>query len=340
MKKKTSFLLLFAIMFLVGCRTAFPKIESFYVSPFELTSEEKLFRATMSLNPDGTAIAIGYSFNLVDIESGERINLYETFDVRNKITLANHDLLADYVFWSFDGRYLGAQAKHYEPTSKDPVGRVFYRFDLQTKTAERHELWVSAFSPFDSNQVLTENGVYNLKDDTIIPYFPEYDFRQEEEFGATNSITGILWSKELGIPVAQLSISSPNKIESNVVLQSLDIEDPTHPKYSIPIGFSYEQPDWAIYRRFDPTGEFALIVQWLCSKELEPCAAVPVNTNSVYDTVLILVRWRTQERQELIRLSEIDPEHVVAYGYMDWSADGSTIFISRKDAPPIVLKVK
>jgi hypothetical protein len=55
---------------------------------------------------------------------------------------------------------------------------------------------------------------------------------------------------------------------------------------------------------------------------------------------LTLVRWRTQERQELIRLSEIDPEHVVAYGDMAWSADGSTIFISRKDAQPIVIKLK
>jgi hypothetical protein len=334
--KKIQFLipLFFVLYLLVGCAPRFPQVSSYYISPFELTDKEKRLRKPLALSPDGNTILVGNNY-LVGLESGEKEDLH----LYGKIESDSHDIFDDLGFWSFDGHYLGMLAKHYEG-SRDPVGYATYIFDLRDNTFRRYDIRGTSFSPFNSDQVLTDKGVYNLNDGTIIPFSPDYDFSQDKNFGGTMWAMGVLWSQKLGAPVAQLSISSPNKVESNVVLESLNINDPVHPKYSIPIGFSYQSPDWAIYRLLDPTGEYALIIQWKCAKDLAPCATVPVNPDSVYDSVLTLVRWRTKEQKELIRLSGIDPEHVVAYGYMAWSADGSTIFISRKDALPIVLKVK
>ena len=337
-RTKLFFLLMF---FLVSCSSKFPKVASYYTSPFELTDEEKFWHEDLHLrlSPDGSSIVVGGRY-LVNLATGEREDLYKRVKVGRDTTMKNDDILdGDITYWSFDGRYLGMLANHYE-SSREPVGYATYIFDLRDNTFRRYNTWSGAFSPFSSNQILTREGVYSLNDGTIIPLVPDYDFSRDKNFGGTIGGTGVLWSQKLGVPVAQLSISSPSKNESNVVLESLNINDPTRPKYSIPIGFSYQSPDWAIYRLLDPTGEYALIIQWKCAKDLAPCATVPVNPDSVYDSVLTLVRWRTKEQKELIRLSEIDPEHVVAYGYMAWSADGSTIFVARRDAPAIVLKVK
>jgi hypothetical protein len=336
MMKKTKFffLLMLVLLFLVSCSPRFPKIVSYYTSPFELTDEEKLWHEDLNLNlsPDGSSIVVGGRY-LANLVTGEREDLYKRFKIGGDTTIKNGDILdSDITYWSFDGHYLGMLAQHYEG-GREPVGYATYIFDLRDNTFRRFDINSGSFSPFNSYQVATDKGVYNLNDGTVIPYPIDYDFGQDKEFGATK-YDG-LWSKRLGVPVAELSISSPNKDEANVVLESLNVTDPVHPKYSIPIGFSYQSPDWAIYRLLDPTGEYALIMQWKCSKDLAPCATIPVNTDSVYDTVLTLVRWRTGEQKELIRLSEIDPDHVVAYGYMAWSADGSTIFVSR-----IVIKLK
>ncbi|MBK9780154.1 MAG: hypothetical protein IPP55_08890 [Anaerolineales bacterium] len=335
MKKTCLFVILVcALFFLTGCAPRFPQVSSYYIAQFELTDKEKRLRTSLVLNPDGNTVLIGNDY-VARLESGEKEDLH----LYGIIDKDSHDILDDSGFWSFDGHYLGMLAQHYE-ASREPVGYATYIFDLRDNTFRRYEIRATSFSPFNSDQVLTDKGVYNLNDGTIIPLLPDYDFSQDKNFGGTMWAMGVLWSQKLGAPVAQLSISSSSKENHNVVLESLNINDPVHPKYSIPIGFSFQSPDWAIYRLLDPTGEYALIVQWKCSKDLAPCATIPVNTDSVYDTVLTLVRWRTGEQKELIRLSEIDPKNAVAYGYMAWSADGSTIFISRKDAQPIVIKLK
>ncbi|MCJ7434119.1 MAG: hypothetical protein MUO77_11585, partial [Anaerolineales bacterium] len=246
-------------------------------------------------------------------------------------------------YWSFDGRYLGKLADHYEPTSVSPVSKVTYIFDLQDNSFRRFDTWSHSFSPFNSDQILTGDGVYNLKNGTITPFSPEYDFRQEKEFRATKY--GLLWSKNLEIPVAEfnnLPNDTPDDVSEEIAIESYFYANPESRNYSIRTGIKLETHGGHRTRiLIDPSGEYILIIEWQCNDKGVPCNnAYPVNADSVYDTVLTLVRWRTQERQELIRLSEIDPQNVVAFGDMEWSADGGTIFISRKDALPIVIKLK
>ena len=342
--KKIKFFILFITLSLFGCTSAFPKVASYYISSFTFTDDEKLWNAETALSSDGKSIVIAglTNFDLINLKTGNRENLDERFNVNNKILHGpNDDVFADsLVYWSSDGRYIGVLADHYEPTSISAVGEVTYIFDLQDNSFRRFNTQIRSFSPFSSDKIWTYDGVYNLKDASVIPLLADYDFRQEKEFGA---IGDFLWSKASGIPVAMIQTqptgaSSESDIE--IVLWSLDTKDPNNPKYSVSTGFISKFPNQLAGIFFDPTGEYILVAEWQCHESTTPCSITPFHADNVYDTVLTLVRWRTQERQELIRLTEIDPEHVVAYGDMDWSADGSTIFISRKDAQPIVIKLK
>lgn len=352
MKKKLYFLffsLFTVILLLNSCAPAFPSVASVYVSPFELTPKERNSAPELALSPDGETMAIGWmgGQDFADLRTGERIQLTEKFGLSN-LEYVNRDIISgDRIFWSSDGRYLGMVAKHYENGSPTPTGWAFYRFDLQTKAAERYELSAYAFSPFDSNKVLTENGVYDLRDGTVIPFAPDFDFRQEQEFGVTSSIITMLWSKNLGVPVAELHTGSYLG-QNDLMGLSLFSYNPVPPydaKYIVPSGFSFPTYEWVSEYTLDPTGEYIVAARWECSKD-SPCAHISrgelptLYTENVRDTVITLIRWQSGEQQELIRLSEIDAEHVVADGYIAWSADGSTIFVARKDAPAVVLKVK
>jgi len=340
--KKTKFfsLLMLVMLFLVSCSPRFPKVTSYYISPFELTDEEKFWREdlTLRLNPDGSSVIVGGRY-LANLVTGEREDLYRRFKVGRDTTIKNHDILdGDITFWSFDGHYLGMLANHYE-SGRDPVGYATYIFDLRDNAFRRYDIRGTSFSPFNSYQVTSDKGIYNLKDGTVIPYPVDFNLNQEQEFGATDY--GTLWSKSLGAPVAELgSLPHPDNADVEVALQSYNPMDPVHPKYSIPVGLTVKYPNQLARILFNPTGEYILALEWQCSESQTLCSDDSLFPNNVHDTVLTIIRWRTGEQKELIRLSEIDSEHVVAYGYMAWSADGSTIFISRKDALPIVLKVK
>lgn len=337
-----SFPLFIVILLLNGCAPAFPSVASFYVSPFDLTPDEKLLPTSLALSPDGEKMALSWAggHDFINLRTGERIDLVERLGLPD-LEYANRDIISgDRIFWSSDGHYLGMVTKHYENGDPAPTGRAFYRFDLRTNAAERYEINAYAFSPFDSNKVLTENGVYDLRDGTLLPFVP--DFREEEKFGA---IDYSIWSEKLGVPVAELgSLPHSGNDDVEIVLQPWYPAEPLHPKYSIPTGLTVRHPNQLSRILFAPMGEYILAIEWQCFKSPKTsqtlCSENPSFPKNVYDTVLIIIHWRTQEQQELIRLSEIDPEHVVADGYMAWSADGSTIFISRKDALPVVLKVK
>lgn len=343
MKKISLFIILiFTLSFLIGCAPRFPQIDSYYVSPFTLTDAEKLWNADTALSPDGESVITDGKY-LASLKTGERENLYERFKVGRDTTLKTHDILNGVAYWSFDGRYLGMLADHYEPTSISAVSEVTYIFDLWDNSYRRFDIWSRSFSPFRSDQILTEDGVYSLKDGTITSFSPKYDFRQEKEFGVTNKYLNYLWSKNLGVPVAQsftFPYNATSKDDVEVVVESFTQKPPYLPTYTVSTGFVSKFPNQLVGIFFDPTGEYILVAEWQCHESQIICGIYPFNADGVYDTVLTLVRWRTKEQKELIRLSEIDPKHVVAYGYMEWSADGSTVFISRKDALPVVLKVK
>jgi len=332
-------LLLVASIFLIGCVPHFPQLDSYYISPFKLTQRENLMRAFLALSPNGKSMVVSWSggLDLADLQTGKRIAVGDKtlWDLES----ANDDILTEIATWSFDGRYLGIQAKHYE-RSRDPVGYAFYILNMQNNSVKRYaDLWATQFSPFNSYQVTSDKGIYNLKDGTIILYPVDFDFGQETEFGATNY--GRLWSRKLGVPVAELGgLPHSDKGVLEMALQSLNMANPADPKFSYPIGVAVKHPNQLAKILLDPTGEFILSIEWQCSESQTLCSTNPLFPNNIHDTVLTVTRWRTKEQKELIRLSKIDPEHVVAKGYMAWSADGSTIYVSRLDAGPIVLKVK
>ncbi|MBK9780591.1 MAG: hypothetical protein IPP55_11160 [Anaerolineales bacterium] len=347
--KKNQFFVIFilTLSFLTACAPRFPQVMSFYISPFELTADEKMSNASLALSPNGESVFVSASFtqSLANLETAEKIDLRKQLGIR-EIANTNNDMFVSLGDWSFDGEHLGIPAKHFSPYAGnlEYPEPVYYVFNLQDSTYKRFDFWAKSFSPFDSNQIFNENGVFNTKDGTTIPFPPDFDFRREQEFGVTSHYLSYLWSKSLGVPVAQTSTlprDATLKDDVEVVIESFVSKSPYLPAYTISTGFISKRPNQlSSGLLFDPTGEYILISEWQCHESPTPCSITPFHADNVYDTVLTLVRWRTQERQELIRLSEIDPGHVVAYGYMAWSADGSTIFISRKDASPIVLKLK
>lgn len=337
-KIQFSIILFFALSLLVGCAPSFPKVKSFYISPFELTADEKEYYTALALSPGGEMMAVASvngSYAVANLATGEREALTSNLENWQNTILANHDLVGYLVDWSFDQRYLGFSADHYELNSNRPAGMALYVFDMQEDTFTRYDVGAGIFSPFNSDQVMIGIDVYNLRDGTMISSPVDFDFAQEQEFGAT--VQGKLWSKKLGVPVAELQTSSKD-VSTEITIDSFNL---IQPKYSIPIGFTSKHPNELVKSLFDPTGKYVLTVEWQCSESPTSCATSPVfYSDNVYDTVLTLIHWRTKKQQELIQLSEIDPENVLADGYMAWSADGSTIFISRKDAPAVVLKLK
>lgn len=345
--KHTRFLyLLILTAALTACVPAFPKVDSFYISPFELTADEKMSNASLALIPNGESVFVSASFrqSLANLETGKRVDLREQLGIR-EIENANNDTLMFSGIWSLDGKYLGIPAEH--PKSHNGIPDfpdfAFYVFDLQNKTYKRYDFLAKFFSPFDSNQILTENGVYNTKDGMTTSLSPDFDFRQEKEFRAGGDYWNLLWSKSLGVPVAQIGTlprDATPKDDVEVVVKSFVSKPPFLPAYTVSTGFVSKRPNQLSGLFFDPTGEYILISEWQCHEYSTPCTITPFHADNVYDTVLTLVRWRTKEQKELIRLSTIDSKNVVAYGDMAWSADGSTIFISRKDGLPIVIKLK
>jgi hypothetical protein len=251
MKKTQLFTaLLFVSFFLTSCAPRFPQVDSYYISPFELTEKEKIGYTDLALSPNGETILVDGAY-IVRLKSGERENLSDKFEKED------WDILENSGYWSFDGRYLGIQAKHYE-RSRDPVGYAFYVLDMQDNSVKRYaDLWATRFSPFNSYQVTSDKGIYNLKDGTIIPYPVDFDLSQEQEFGATDY--GTLWSKSLGAPVAELgSLPHSDNADVEIALQSYNPMDPAHPKYSIPVGLTIKHPNQLARILFNLTGEYIL----------------------------------------------------------------------------------
>lgn len=344
--KHTRFLyLLILIAALTACAPAFPKVDSFYISPFKLTTDYpyQLFNASYALSPNGDTVfvTVGTDYYLADLATGKKIDLRKQLGM-TEIGIANADNFSIPITWSFDGKYLGIPANHYNPEIVPKREYAFYVFNLQDNTYKRYDFGARFFSPFDSNQLLTENGVYNSKDGTTIPLSPDFDFRQEKEFRA-GDYWDLLWSKSLGVPVAQIGTlprDATKKDDIEVVVESFAPKPPYLSTYTVSTGFVSKHPNQLSGLFFDPTGEYILISEWQCHESPTPCTITPFHADNVYDTVLTLVRWHAKEQKELIRLSAIDSKNVVAYGDMAWSADGSTIFISRKDGLPIVIKLK
>lgn len=185
------------------------------------------------------------------------------------------------------------------------------------------------------------------------------DFRKIKNiYGSSN----ILWDKESNLPIAEVATSCdecifpldadfPNlQAKTYLEIRSLDI--PELRETTTPFRERLLTFDWITgiyYPIFDPTGEYILVaIEERTSPPAPTREMTPQQKYDYYydpkyvkDTVLMLVHWRTKDHIELLRLSQYGQvqSHAILSN-MSWSADGSTIFVPRTNAPPLVLKVK
>lgn len=204
----------------------------------------------------------------------------------------------------------------------------------------------------------------------IIMDFPafmevQYPIGYPLDFRKVKNIYGngqTLWDKDSNLPIAETVTSCegctlwddpsfPNlQAKKFLEIRSLDI--PSLSESTTPIREKLLIFDWITgiyYPIFDPTGEYILVaveertLPPTPTQELSPQQKYDYYYDSKYvkDTVLMLVHWRTKEHIELLRLSQYGQvqSHAILSD-MSWSADGSTIFVPRTNAPPLVLKIK
>lgn len=100
-----------------------------------------------------------------------------------------------------------------------------------------------------------------------------------------------------------------------------------------------EPPQEVVSYIFDPTGRYVLFAVWEHNGEY---ISRKYDTNTVTDTVLILVDWRTKKARNFSPFTNDSKNTAVGRGSfaLQWSADGSTIFIARNYVPAIILKLK
>lgn len=221
---------------------------------------------------------------------------------------------------------------------------------------------VESWSPESNRFILAQSRIImDFPSFNPIPYPPNYPF----DFKAFKNIYGhnnILWDKDTNFPIAEAATGCdgcvyttdptfPNlQAKSYLEIRSLDV--PTLRETTTPIRERLLTFDWITgvsYPIFDPTGEYILVA--IEERILPPTPAQELTLQQKYeyyydskyvkDTILMLVRWRTKEHIELLRLSQYGQvQNYAISSDMSWSADGSTIFVPRRNAPPLVLKIK
>lgn len=343
LKKAGRVLLVCAAALVAGCQgqAPFPAVRAVFVAAYEPGTRGG------SLTRDGRALTLP-DLSQVDLERGEVSYPFAGF--------AASEWNLEEVAWSPDGRSLLAGGYPTEPPEA-------YRRQVLLLDAARGSFnllpdevsyYSFAWSPF-GRRFLTRVGggvppvVYDLEARGAVGRSPvtRADEMEREELGGAGLY---LWSRKLNVPVAWIARHDPLNLEGARETQSLMVKSvrvdedgsltPLQP--STLAVFPFLPPDNLVDASFDPGGEYILAVQWLCAPE-DPRQCTQFEEApyfaSVTDTALILIRWQTGAQQELLRLSEADPAHVVGL-YAQWSWDGSTVLVWRQDAPPVVLRLK
>lgn len=323
----------------------FPTIDSTFVVPH--TPEAYVSAVIL---PDGKYLTLD-NLTQIELQSGEISRPFDTY-LSEEWQNSHH---IDRMIWSADGRYLILET-HLTGSVLPPVDGLVYIIDTQDQTVS---------DSLDVGPILTGSpfGERILADPQKLTFafWQVYDINTRDAIAGTSEIHSIekekvggsqafLWSQKLNLPIAAIVQINPINFSGNVDKQEVGINlifsdengvlQEDFSSYSSK--FVSLPPDNIVSAIFDPSGEYLLIAQWKCSGSAsKQCSLYPGKEyfDNIVDTAFILLRWRTGEEQELIRLSEIDPHNVVAQD-IEWSADGSTILVWRKDAPPVVLKIK
>jgi hypothetical protein len=338
------FVVVVGCLLLSGCTSQNFNVDSFYVSPWRPEREFAWFAGCLSI--DGQSFTFS-NLDQVQLGTGEISNLVNEFPEEMEIYPYISYASEGECGWTSDGQLLGFTV------NSEPVGRgyVEHVFILNT---ENHEITrlsdgigqFRGWSPFSDNVIIATifntitAQVYNINLVTNITNNDQVDFRSESGLGGSRTT---IWDQNRDYPIAYLTstISNPYTVfvwPNLAIVSGID----TYP--SMESEFVEILSDTPIAGAiFDPTGEYVLISEWVCGSvdENQPCDWNTARIADISDTILSVINWRTGERQEIFRLSDVGDGYFVVYGSsMYWSADGSTILIERYDASPVVLMVQ
>lgn len=197
-------------------------------------------------------------------------------------------------------------------------------------TGDRVVLW-------QSNLLLSFPDFSELQYSRTLP-----DFRMSETVMGSGSV---LWDADADLPVAQIyncnSCSDNTSFPQNetVGIQSFPLPGQDGSGMNIPL-LDIPSPNYSIDRLFDPSGEYVLVaVRELTER---PPEGHELDSTYVSDTVLILIHWRTNQQITLFRYSDYDDLYLVSPlgPFLRWSSDGTTLFVPRTDASPLLLKLQ
>ncbi|MFO3797594.1 MAG: hypothetical protein ACK8QZ_09975 [Anaerolineales bacterium] len=310
-----------------GAKRDFPKVESAFVSSVTLGPIDKF-----ALSPDGSKV-IDEAFTETELSTGKQTQRFIDTD-----GLEIYGSTGGLMGWSVDGRYLAATQMVLAPDStilNTPVVII----DTKTNTARYYKGSFNGWSAVNSERFLTNNWTpTNVSDGSEITVpWGTIDFRNVEVRGNEN----FLWSVKENLPIAYFTWQPLARADGMEIGQHVNKIVSYDKGETIQVEIYTEKPlQRTISFIFDPTGQYALLTLWERS-EIPPEGNDEIFGKFVVDTVLIVVDWRRGEYRELFRLSSLEDGKVVALpAKTAWSADGSTIFVARKDAPAVVLKVK
>lgn len=307
-----------------GAKRDFPKVENAFVSSVTLGPIDKF-----ALSPDGRKV-IDEAFTETELSTGKQTQRF-----MDTIGLEIYGSTGGFMGWSVDGRYLAATQMVLAPDSTI-LDRPVVIIDTQTNTARYYKGAFNGWSAVNSERFLTNNWTpTNVSDGSeITTFWGTRDFRKVEVKGNEN----FLWSVQENLPIAYFTWQPIASSETGQHVNKIVSYDKGE---TIQVEIYTEKPlQRTISSIFDPTGQYALLTLWERS-EIPPEGNDEIFGKFVVDTVLIVVDWRKGEYRELFRLSSLGDGNVVALpAKTAWSADGSTIFVARKDAPAVVLKVK
>jgi len=373
-------LLILVIIFLTSCGARFPRVENYYVTPakwgkpsLSLLTPDGNFAI---LPPDGFVLSPDGKYatypdaGFIELATGEETFPLSDYKKLNFKSEGGLELEAKKA-WSPDGHYFAVYTSLYE-SEQAGIRNILYIYNNEDQTVKKLPDTIYNFfswSPFNTGHFMAyfhdtpedRLGIFDTEGVLISSLDGEVDFRNDTELRGDDKY---LWSKTPDRPVAiiqtfsssPIPTISPNFIltppveHAGVITGNVYIDSYAEwytyyrkePKYRIPIVENISINGNVGYI-FDPTGKYLLLVQLQCADtNFTHCTEdYPiVNVSNVTDTVLTLLDWRTGEKQEIFRLSEIGDEHVVGFAPLAWSADGSTIIVGRYNATAVVLKIK
>jgi hypothetical protein len=336
------------VLLLAGCQPSFPKVESSYSSAYQ----PKPFLAE-SITADGSAI-ITDDLQQINLSTGEEHRVYKDFvpdEWLEHYSIQRIDLLQpeDVVVVET----IDSQSKYY-------IGLPVFKLDINNKSISEplNIKNIHDPSPYGkriiANSTDRDNGswqVFDLTTNTIISItnanirYENIPVKASEEY---------LWSIKINLPVAHLLRTDPinlggeNRSQIVGIYPVIGDADGDLAEFYSEFNSIYQSdpPDNMIDAQFSPDGNFILVTKWICDpSDPKQCSRYDLGSDdqrydgSVTDTALILINWRTGETKELIRLSQVDTSNVIGMS-TEWSADGSTILVWRKEASPVVIKLK